>query len=125
MILPALLLALAAEPPAAAPPVTQHLHDVVVNAIRNCGQGPGDEITVCAKDRGFSEKYRIERLDKPTANLEESKIKLSGVADTGSAVPGGCTNIGQAGAMGCSKRDYQDWGAQKKQQKAQGRDYPW
>lgn len=118
-------LALALDPPADAPAPTQALHDVVVSAIRNCPQTHGDEIAVCAKDRGFSEKYRIERLTKPETNLESAKLKLSGVADTGNVAPGGCIGAaGQAGAIGCSKRDYDDWAAWKRKQKAEAKSIP-
>lgn len=119
------LLALAiVEPPAApvtpqAEPLTQPLHDVVTQAIRNCPAPKDGVISVCARDRGFAEKYRIQRLAKPTVDLGEPKIKLSG---EGSAVPGDCSNIGQAGAIGCSKRDYDAWASWKRRQQAEAKD---
>jgi len=116
------LLLLIALQDAVTPAPTKALHDVVVDAIRNCPHAKGDEIAVCARDRGFAEKYRIEKLNKPQAALEEPKIKLSGV---GSAVPGGCTSASAVGTIGCSKRDYDDWAAWKRKQEAEGRTFPW
>jgi hypothetical protein len=102
-------------------PLTQPLHDVVTQAIRNCPPPKDGVISVCARDRGFAEKYRIQRLAKPTVDLGDPKIKLSG---EGSPLPGECSNIGQAGAIGCSKRDYQDWAAWKRRQQAEAKDRP-
>jgi hypothetical protein len=107
-----------ADPPIA---VTQPLHDAVTQAIRNCPQTKGDEIAVCAHDRGFAEKYRIQRLDRPSMPASDPKIQLSGV---GSDAPGGCSNLGQVGAIGCSKRDYDAWAAWKRQQQAAARGGP-
>ena len=102
-------------------PTIQPLNDAVTQAIRNCPQTRQDEIAVCARDRGFAEKYRIQKLDRPTVDLGDPKVKLSGV---GSDVPGQCSTVGQAGAIGCSKRDYDNWAAWKREQRAAARDTP-
>lgn len=100
-------------------PATQPLHDVVTQAIRNCPQSKGDEIAVCAKDRGFAEKYRIQKLTKPLPLETDPKISLSG---TGSTAPGTCTSATAVGINGCSKRDYDDWASWKRRQQAEAKD---
>ena len=102
---------------------TEHLHEVVVEAIRNCPKPVEGEIAVCARDRGFSERYRIQRLDPRFAEPPPLSIGvMSGVGDGGT---GSCGAVGAGGATGCALRDYNAWGTWKKGEKAKGRDFPW
>ena len=127
-MLPLLLLAAAAAPPAPAKPgPVETLHKQVVDAIRNCPvAGPG-EITVCARDRGIAEGYRIPRMDPRFAGnaLRPSGRGTIVAPDVAASGTGSCTTAGGGGFTGCSLQDYRNWGAWKAQEKAEGRAFPW
>ena len=119
------LLYLLAETTAVPPPVVgKELHDQIVSAIRNCPQAKGDEIAVCSKDRGYAERYRLQKLQKPLMPEPGFQIQLAS-PDTAAAGTGSCTATGAGGSAGCSAKDYDAWAKWKAQQKATGRDAPW
>lgn len=120
----ALLLAAAAAPPPVAGPV-QDLKKVVVDAIRNCGQSEGDEITVCARDRGIAESYRLPKISPRYAEAGPIKGRLDTLVDAGASGQGSCSAVGAAGATGCTIGAAKDWGAWKRQHKAEGQLFPW
>ena len=122
----ALLLAAAvAEPPKAGP--VEVLHRKVVTAIRNCPDAAPGEITVCARDRGIAESYRIPRLDPRFAGAAPRSTGRGALAAAGpgAAGTGSCTNTGAGGFTGCSLQDYRNWGRWKDREKANGREFPW
>ena len=118
-----LLLAQAATPDDP-PLIGKALHDQIVNAIRNCPTAKGDEIAVCSKDRGYAERYRLQKLQKPLAPPSNFQIDLAS-PDVAAAGTGSCSATGAGGATGCSVKDYDAWARWKQQQKAEGRDFPW
>ncbi len=119
-----LLLAAAADPPKAGPVET--LHKQVVDAIRNCPVAAPGEITVCARDRGIAEGYRIPKMDPRFAEgLRPSGRGTIVAPDVGASGTGSCTTTGGGGFTGCSLQDYRNWGAWKAQEKADGRSFPW
>jgi hypothetical protein len=116
-----ILALLAADPPAeaAAAASAAEIHQKVVAAIRNCGQGKGDEIIVCSKDRGLAESYRLPKLD-PRFVEADPKLKKAEDAfgDTGDGGFGQCSAVGIGAGTGCAMRDYRAWGDWKRRQKA-------
>ncbi len=118
------MLAQAASAPADPPAVGKELHDSIVSAIRNCPQSHGDEIAVCSKDRGYAERYRIERLQKPMKPESSFQIQLAS-PETGASGIGSCTATGAGGSTGCSAKDHDAWARWKMQQRAAGHDFPW
>ena len=117
----ALILAQAADPPV----VGKELHDQIVSAIRNCPQAKGDEIAVCSKDRGYAERYRLQKIEKPLAPDSGGGIQFQLASpDTAKAGTGSCSASGAGGPTGCSAKEYDAWAKWKAQQKADGR-APW
>jgi hypothetical protein len=119
MIAALLLLAEVAAPVPKTGPV-EHLKKRVVEAIRNCpGARPG-EVVVCAPDRGIAEGYRIPKLDPRFASGE---LRASGRGEVksgvGAAGIGSCSSTGAGGAVGCARRDYEAWGAERRRQRAE------
>jgi hypothetical protein len=118
-----LILALAlADPPTAEAAAAEGAADIrqkVVAAIRNCGQGKGDEIVVCSKDRGVAEAYRMPKLDPRFAEADP-KLKKADDAfgDTGDGGFGQCSAVGIGAGTGCALNDYRAWGDWKRRQKA-------
>lgn len=122
----AFVLAQAVAPADPPPLIGKELHDQIVSAIRNCPQAKGDEIAVCSKDRGYAERYRLEKLQKPLAPVGTGGIQFQLASpDTGAAGTGSCTATGAGGSAGCSAKDYDAWAAWKRQHKTDGQDYPW
>lgn len=118
------LLAAATTPPVPAGPV-DHLHKIVVDAIRNCPEHTPDEIVVCAKDRGVAEGYRLPRLDSRYASRGGEKPRVSLTDPAVGAAGTGCTNTGSGGTNGCGLKEENAWGDWKRQAKADGRRFPW
>ena len=128
MLLAALLLAAAAPPAASDPPAAplEDLKSVVVKAIRNCGLANGDEITVCAKDRGFAEGYRLPKISPRYSDAGHPPGKLEALEGAGSAGQGSCTMVGAAGTTGCTLAQAKAWAEWKKRQKAREESvFPW
>ncbi len=127
-MLPFLLLlqAAAADAPPPPPPTpTENLHQIVVDAIRNCAHPAAVEVVVCAKDRGIAEGYRIPKMDPHYAkNLRPSGRGEVAVVDdgTGATGIGSCTKVGAGGSIGCTKSEIKAWAAEHKQQR--GADKP-
>lgn len=121
-----LLLAAEAAKPAPAGPV-DHLHQVVVEAIRNCPQGADGAIVVCARDRGIAEGWRLPKLDPRYAGnaLRPSGRGTLATSDVAATGVGSCSATGAAGATGCSLAEANAWGAWKREQKADGKPFPW
>ena len=127
MLVLALLLA-AMDPPAAAsePPPLDNLKSVVVKAIRNCGLSNGDEITVCARDRGVAEGYRLPKISPRYAEAGQTHGKLEALEGAGAAGQGSCSATGAAGATGCSLAQANAWAEWKKRRKARDEGFfPW
>ena len=85
------LAAAAVTPPPADPPPdpAADLRQMVVQAIRDCGQR-GDEIVACSPDRGFAEGegQRVKKLKKPKPVDSGSGIKVEvTTGPPGSAAP--------------------------------------
>lgn len=120
-----MLAAVAAAVPKAGPVET--LHTVVVEAIRNCPKGKGDEIVVCSRDRGIAEGFRLPRLDPRYAGPGLKPGGRGVLTDAGVAAVGvgSCSTVGANGATGCGRRAADDWGAWKRGERAEGRDFPW
>ena len=125
MLLAALLLAAAAPPDAPEPPPLDQLKSVVVKAIRNCGISHGDEITVCARDRGVAEGYRLPKISPRYADAAHPHGKLEALQGAGAAGQGSCSATGAAGTTGCSLDQARAWGDWKKLHKADGAPFPW
>ncbi|WP_174273345.1 hypothetical protein [Sphingomonas bacterium] len=123
MILLALLAEAMAVPAQAAGPIDT-LHHKVVEAIRNCPKAEDGTIAVCAKDRGYAQRFRLQKLDQRFAggNPPVTVGPLSGVGAVGI---GSCSATGAGGSTGCVLREDNAWGEWKKQQKAEGREFPW
>lgn len=119
-ILLSLLLA-AADPPAPVVGPVADLRQKVVEAIRDCPVPKEGEIVVCSRDRGIAEGYRLPKLD-PRFAQRDPKARapdvLDGVGDTGT---GSCSAVGAGGAFGCARRDYDKWGAWRRQRLAERR----
>jgi hypothetical protein len=124
LILLALLLIQVAAAPGADQPPSQHLHEVVVEAIRNCPQPKADEIAVCARDRGYSQRYRMERL-KPYHAEQSPPVKVDVTAGAGASGVGSCSTAGAGGQTGCQLKADNDWRRWKEDEKADGRQFPW
>lgn len=131
-MLAAFVLAVAAipAPAVAAPPApgpVEHLHKVVVDAIRPCPKAADGEIVVCSRDRGIDEGYRLPKLDQRYAGAAARPGGRGTMASPslGAAGAGSCSSTGAGGATGCSLKEANDWGAWKKQEKADGRPFPW
>lgn len=111
------LLQAAAEDPPPPPPAkpVEELHQIVVDAIRNCGKSTTGEIVVCAKDRGIAEGYRIPKMDERFAkNLRPSgRGEIVGPA-LGAAGIGSCSKVGAGGSIGCARDEIKAWGAEHK-----------
>ncbi|NIJ07330.1 hypothetical protein FHS31_000926 [Sphingomonas vulcanisoli] len=122
MILALLLAQAAAAAPL--PDPGKALHETIVKAIRNCPEAKGDEIAVCSKDRGYAERYRLQKLQKPLAPPSNFQIDLAS-PDVAAAGIGSCSATGAGGVTGCSAKEYDAWAAWRRQQKADGRDFPW
>lgn len=118
------LLAQVAAAPGADPPPSQHLHEVVVEAIRNCPQSKGDEIAVCAKDRGYAQRYRMERL-KPYHADGSPPVKVDVTSGVGASGAGSCSTAGAGGQTGCQLKANNDWRRWKEDEKADGHWFPW
>lgn len=118
--------AAAAIPPAPPPDPGKQLHDSIVTAIRNCPQSKGDEIAVCSKDRGYAQRYRLEKLQKPIPVETGGGVQLQLASpDTARTGTGSCSAGGAGGSTGCSAKQYDDWARWKNQQKADNRNPPW
>ena len=119
-MLPLLLLieAVTADPPKPGP--VEHLRKVVVAAIRNCPDPVPGEVTVCARDRGVAEGYRLPRLDSRYAGaaLRPSGRGTLAGADLGASGTGSCSTIGASGATGCSLAEINAWSAWRRQQRS-------
>ncbi|UAK24116.1 hypothetical protein [Sphingomonas nostoxanthinifaciens] len=114
----------AVEPPAS--PITTQRQQVV-EAIRNCPKGAPGEIVVCSKDRGVAEGFRLPKLDPRFAGSgvrPSGRGTLDGAA-VGATGVGACNAVGASGATGCSLKQEKAWGEWKKQQKADGKWFPW
>jgi hypothetical protein len=116
-----LLLAAAVQAPQTGP--VEHLKKRVVDAIRNCPEAQAGEVVVCAPDRGIAEGYRLPKLDRRFAG---AGLKPNGrtvdpsLAATGT---GSCSRVGAGGAIGCAKKDYGDWKADRERKRAADNDY--
>lgn len=124
-----LALLLAAEEPVTPMPVpapTEALKQVVIDAIRNCGKGSGDEVVVCARDRGVAEGYRLPKIPQRYADAAKPPGKLDSLIGAGAGGQGSCSTTGAAGTTGCSLAQANAWGAWKRAQKAKGEGvFPW
>ena len=122
-MLPFLMLLQAATedaPPPPPPAPTETLHQIVVDAIRNCAHPVDGEVVVCAKDRGIAEGYRIPKMDPRYAkNLRPSGRGEVAVVDEGVGASGigSCTKSGAGGSIGCAKNEIKAWAAEHKQQR--------
>jgi hypothetical protein len=117
-VLPFLFLLQAAteDPPPPPPPKpVEQLHQIVVDAIRNCAKPTEGEIVVCSKDRGVAEGYRIPKMDDRFAkNLRPSgRGELAGAA-VGATGIGSCSKVGPGGSIGCTRNELKAWGAEQK-----------
>ena len=113
MLFLAFLAAAAVDPPKK-PPVTEPLRKAVIDAIRNCPKSQGDEIAVCAPDRGISEGYRVPKMDSRFArNLRPSGRGELTPAEAEALGINPCSNVGPAGGTGCSLKDYRAWRAER------------
>jgi hypothetical protein len=115
--------AAAAPPPAKSGPV-EKLHEVVVDAIRNCPRSTDGEIVICARDRGIAEGYRIPKLDPrfAGARLRPSGRGTIDGADVGKSGIGSCTKVGAGGSTGCALRDLNQWSDWRRQQRRAAED---
>ncbi len=116
-----LLLAAAEDPPPPPPPPkpVEELHQIVVDAIRNCAKSTTGEVVVCAKDRGIAEGYRIPKMDERFAkNLRPSgRGEIVGPdvgANLGATGVGSCSKVGAGGAIGCARNEINSWAAERK-----------
>ncbi len=84
--------AVAAAAPTPADP-GRPLHDSIVSAIRNCPQSKGDEIAVCSRDRGYAERYRLQKLQRPLTPEPSIQLQLAS-PETAASGTGSCSASG-------------------------------
>jgi hypothetical protein len=114
-----LLFAAAAAGPQVGP--VEQLKEKVVEAVRNCPKNRAGEVVVCARTPGTPEPYRLPKLDPRFAAVAANGRTVD--PDVGATGTGSCSSVGAGGQMGCAKRDYGAWKAERRRKRAAERDY--